>query len=118
MIEELIKRVFTTQVKAKLFHWKTGSYAQHMAAGEFYDAVDGPLDDLVEDYQAAFTKVDSIKIEEFETEDDILSLLKKDVVWISKNRSRICEDVSSLENIIDELSSVYLKTIYKLENLS
>lgn len=118
MINELITKVFTTQIKAKLFHWKTDSYAKHMAAGEFYDAVDGPLDDLVEDYQAAFSKIDTVTIKEFETEDDILTILKKDVAWINKNRSRICEDVCSLENIVDELSNVYLKTIYKLENLS
>ena len=35
-------------------HWNTQSYAQHMALEGFYEGVLGPIDDLVEDYQAAF----------------------------------------------------------------
>ena len=36
---------------------------------------------------------------------------------VLKLGSIICKKVTALENILDEISGVYLKTIYKLENL-
>lgn len=101
-------------------HWSTKSYAEHVALNEFYDDVLGPLDELVEAYQAAFGLIgkDIPEDEEDEEKDTpILDRLKDNIKWINKNRSKICRNVSALENIIDELSGVYLKAIYKLENL-
>lgn len=102
-------------------HWTTNSLSEHLALGEFYDAVLGPLDELVEAYTAAFGKVDR-KLPENEADEEeeklILQRLKENVKWINSNRSKICKNVSALENIVDELSGVYLKAIYKLENLS
>lgn len=121
MITELISKVFTTSRQAHLAHWKTSSYAKHMALGDFYDGVLEPLDDLVEDYQAAFGKVDEVCVKEFCTpssDDDILSTLKEDIKWINKSRDKICKNITALENILDGISDIYLKTIYKLENLS
>ena len=46
-------------------HWNTQSYAQHMALEGFYEDVLGPIDDLVEDYQAAFGLIGK-KLEEDE----------------------------------------------------
>lgn len=121
MIKELVARVFCSRNEAHLNHWATKSYAQHMALESFYDSVLDPLDELVEDYQAAFGLLGK-KLEEDEKNEesgkDILSRLKDDVKWINKNRNKICKDVSALENILDSISGIYLRTIYKLENLS
>lgn len=89
-----------------------------MALEGFYTDVIDPLDDLVEDYQAAFGKVGKVKFQSFESEDDCLDCLKDTVKWIKSNRDGICKKVTALENILDEISAVYLKAIYKLENLS
>lgn len=120
MIKELIALVFCTRNEAHLAHWNTKSYAEHMALNDFYDDVLDPLDDLVEDYQAAFGLVGKKLPEDEDNEEkdmDILARLKSDMKWINTNRSKICKNVSALENIVDELSGVYLKAIYKLENL-
>jgi len=120
LITELVAMVFCSRNEAHLSHWNTTSYAEHMALNDFYDSVLEPLDDLVEDYQAAFGLIGK-KLPEDEKDEEsaknILSRLKDDIKWINKNRSKICKNVSALENILDELSAVYLKTIYKLENL-
>lgn len=121
MIEELIARVFSTRNEAHLAHWRTSSYAEHMALEGFYDSVLSPLDDLVEDYQAAFGIINELPEENDGDESrdcDILTCLQDDVKWIQKNRDKISKDIPALGNIVDTLSSVYLKTIYKLENLS
>lgn len=117
MITELVQRVYTDRVLSHLAHWATQSYAQHMALESFYSDVIDPLDDLVEDYQAAFGLIDKVTFDKFETETDCLGCLKDTVKWINKHRSDICKKVTALENILDEISGVYLKTIYKLENL-
>jgi hypothetical protein len=118
MITELIYRVFETRNESHLAHWATKSYAEHVALNDFYDAVLGPLDDLVENYQACFGLVGKPTEEKEEKEEvNILSCLKDDVKFINKNRGKICKDIPALLNILDELQAVYLKTIYKLENL-
>lgn len=120
MIEELIGRVFTARNIAHLAHWKAtgvGSYARHVALGDFYDEIIDTLDTLVEAYQGYFGLVgEPVNIAPKTT--DILALITVDAAWISKNRSAIAKNVPALENTVDELSSIYLKTLYKLKNLS
>ena len=114
MIEKLISRSFKTRNGAHLSHWKTKSFSQHTALGEFYDELIETLDKYVEAYQGAFGLVGDVP---GETIEDITKQLKGDVVWLEDNRAKLCANISALENIVDELSAVYLKTLYKLENL-
>lgn len=116
MIEELIAKVFAAREAAHLEHWRTKSYAQHQALGEFYDGVIEQIDELVECYQGNFGLIGEVK--PARSEGNILSLLSRDVGWIGKNREKIAGGVDALENIVDGISALYLKTIYKLENLS
>jgi len=116
MIEQLVSKVFAARNAAHLEHWATGSFAQHTALGDFYDGVIDSIDKLVEAYQGNFGK---IKVEELEDDEkgDILSMLDRDVVWINDHRTDIANGVPALENIVDELTGLYLSTIYKLRNL-
>ena len=117
MIEELISRVFKTRNQAHLEHWKTKSFSQHTALGDFYDDVIEELDTLVENYQGLFGLVKSVSISTHKTSEDILTVLKDDVKFITKNANEITNEVTSLQNLLDSLTSVYTKTIYKLTNL-
>jgi hypothetical protein len=121
LINQLVALVFCARNEAHLAHWNTDSLSEHLALNEFYDDVLGPLDELVEGYTAAFGKIGTELPEDEadeESEKPILARLKEQTNWINKNRSKVCRNVSALENIVDELSGVYLKAIYKLENLS
>lgn len=119
---ELIYRVFNSRNLAHLEHWKTSSYAAHVALGSFYSDIISNIDSFIEAYQGAFSKV-TIKIdekleEELESRTDVLLSLQDDVKWINKNRSELAAKVPALENILDELTDTYLSTIYKLRFLS
>ena len=46
MIEQLVPRVLATRNAAHQAHWKTNSYAQHVALNEFYDGVLEALDEI------------------------------------------------------------------------
>lgn len=111
MIDKLITRVFEDRNAAHLAHWKTKSFAQHSALGDFYDDIIGSIDKLVECHQGLFGIVKT------EGEADVLSRLKDEALWITQNRAKISRNIPALENLVDELSMNYLRAIYKLENL-
>jgi len=113
MIENLIKKIFDLRTAAHLAHWKTKSYSEHVALGEFYDELLSSLDKYVEAQQGVFGLIGKV---EGETK-NIKTAIHDELLWITENRSKISKDVPALENIIDELSAVHMKALYKLENL-
>lgn len=119
MINELIQRVFVTRNAAHLAHWRTKSYAQHKALGSFYDAIIDSIDKLVEAHMgAAGSVVDAIEIPQTKPVKDILAHLSDEANWINEHREHIASEIPALENIVDEITAVYLSTIYKLKQLS
>lgn len=120
MIEELIARVFHTRNAAHMAHWQAtgpGSYARHVALGDFYDGVIGALDEFVEAYMGAFGIVGTPKPVATEY-GDIVSLLSDDVRWIKASYAGLTRDITALGNLLDGVSDNYLKALYKLKNLS
>lgn len=118
MIEELVAKTFATRNATHLGHWRTKSYAEHVALGDFYEELIEIVDTLVESYQGNFGLIKEVPdIKQIHNE-CCIKCLSDDVAWIAKNRSKIARNVASLENIVDELTGLYLKTLYKLENLS
>ena len=113
MVEQLIDKVFAIRNAAHIAHWKTKSYSEHQALGEFYDEVIESIDKYIEAHQGAFGIVGKVAGEE----KDLKQMIRDDIVWINENRSKVARDVPALENILDELNSLHMKTLYKLENL-
>lgn len=119
MIEELISRVFYARNVAHFEHWRAkgdGSFAKHMALGDFYDDVIEAIDRLVEVYQGAFKLIGNIPAPKV-SERDVLKLLEADAAWIEKHHEDICEGNRAVANLIDGVTEVYLSAIYKLRNL-
>ena len=119
MLEDLIGRVFASRNAAHLAHWRTKSFAQHMALGDFYDGAVDQIDGIVEAMQGATGKlVGTVSLPTQDASGDIVRSLVDDCNWIAKNRSKIAQGVPAIENLIDGLCDLYLTTIYKLKNLS
>lgn len=116
MIEQLIPRVFAARDMAHKAHWKTGSYAQHMALGDFYEEVIPAIDAIVEAYQGMFGLVEPDDKAEL-PKDATAESLRSEVEWIEANRQLISSGVDAIGNLVDSLTGIYLKAIYKLENL-
>lgn len=116
MIEQLISRVFYARNLAHWNHWRTKSYSQHQALGAFYDDVIDAIDSLVEAHQAVNGLVGAIPSPS-STGSDVLKILKADAEWIEENHEKICGGNRAVGNLVDGVTDVYLRTIYKLENL-
>lgn len=120
MIEKLISRVFYARNAAHFAHWKAkgeGSFARHVALGEFYEDVVGKLDDLVETYQGAFGLIGNIPAPDGKPSGDIVAALEADAEWIEKNHDAVCKQNRALGNLLDALSETYLRSLYKLKHL-
>lgn len=113
MVEQLIDRLFAARNAAHAAHWKTKSYAAHKALGHYYEGVIEALDDYVEAHQGTFGIVGKI---EGDT-DNITRVIRDEIVWLNENRSKIAKDIPALENLLDSLTDLHMKTLYKLENL-
>ena len=45
-------------------------------------------------------------------------MLKEDADWMEENREELTKGVNALGNLLDNIVDLYLRTLYKLENLS
>ena len=116
MITELIAKVFADRDMAHIEHLRTKSYATHMATGAFYEDVIDAVDAAVEAYVGSFGPIDEVPMADraaFSVE-----ALRETADWIEVNRKEIASDSDAVANLVDGVTAVYLKAIYKLENLS
>jgi len=119
VIEQLIGRVFYARNLAHFEHWRAkgdGSFAKHMALGEFYDSIIDAIDPLVEAYQGAFELIGNIPAPDT-SEYEILPVLEGDAKWIEDHHEDICKGNRAVANLIDAVTGTYLSAIYKLRNL-
>ena len=113
MVEKLIEKVFHARDASHIEHWKTNSYSRHQALCEYYDEVVDALDKFVEAYQGTFGIIGDVAGQE----KDVAKMIHDDIIWLNENRSQLAKGVPALENILDELTALHMKTLYKLENL-
>jgi hypothetical protein len=113
MVEKLIDKMFAIRNAAHIEHWKTDSYARHVALGDFYEEVIELTDKYVEAHQGTFGIIGDVEGEN----KDVAKIIHDEIIWLHENRETIAQGIPALENIIDELSGLHMKTLYKLENL-
>jgi hypothetical protein len=121
MIGQLIGLLFLARDVAHREHLRVsgpGSYAKHMALGEFYPAIIELADSVAEAYQGRKGIIEDIPFLENEYGNDIVVVLERQLVWIEANRyNAVPREDTSIQNIIDEVVGQYLSTLYKLKNL-
>ena len=121
MIGRFIALLFLARDLAHREHLRVtgpGSFAKHMALGEFYPAIVELADKLAEAYQGRNGIIEDMPLLENEYGDEIVGVLERHVDWIKTNRyTAVPRDDSTIQNIIDEIVGQYLSTLYKLKFL-
>jgi len=118
MIEVLVSKIFSTRNAVHLAHWKTKSYAQHVALGDLYDHLIEDIDAVVEMYQGMFGLIKVDELPALVAPVDIVKHLAAEVVWITDNQKDICKGISAISNQVDNLTGNYMTTLFKLKQLS
>lgn len=113
--DELIARCFAARTAAHFAHLKTKKYATHVALNEFYDGVVDLADGFAEAYQGVFgviTSYPNVPVPAGE-----LGPVKELRDWLVENRGKAARGQRELENLLDEITALCDRTIYKLVNL-
>lgn len=98
-------------------HWRTRSYAEHQALGQFYEALPGFADSLVECYQGCEGKL--LKIPSLSppaSAGDSEKFIRDGLEKIRAARKDF-EEYPELQNQIDEIATHYQRTLYMLRFL-
>ena len=95
-----------------------GSFAAHMALGNFYEGIVERADAFAEAYQGRYNELLEIPLLENEYAGEIADVLEQQMAWIEDNREEICKrNETALHNLIDESVALYQSTLYKLRFL-
>ena len=100
-------------------HLNTRSYAKHKALGGFYNNVIELADDLAEAYQGRHGLIGPITLHSAKKTGNVVEFLEDSLKDVEDLRYKVCEkDDTAIQNIIDEIVGLYLKTLYKLKFLA
>jgi len=117
-MENLIATLFLARELAHREHLRTRSFAQHMALGDFYDAIVDKADAIAEAYQGRFELLGQVPMLVNTVQGTIVDVLQSHVDWIAANRYTACpREETAIQNLIDEAVGVYLSALYKLRFL-
>lgn len=112
---ELVARCFAARTAAHFAHFKTGSYAAHVALEAFYTDLLPATDEFAECYAGVFGKFTSFPTCELCSGEVMPVKELRD--WVVKNREKAAQGNRELENLIDNITAVCDRAVYKLVNL-
>jgi len=116
---DLIGHLFLARDVTHSVHLNTRSYAKHKALGKFYENIIGLADDLAEAYQGRHGLIGPITLHSAKKTNNVIEFLEDSLKDVEEMRYKVCEkDDTAIQNIIDEIVGLYLKTLYKLKFLA
>jgi hypothetical protein len=116
---QLLGLLFLGRNVAHSVHLNTRSYSKHVALNIFYERIIGVADDFAEAYQGRHGLIGPIAIPAAKKTTNIIEFLQAQLDEIEKGRYEVCDKSdSSLQQLIDNIIEVYLRTLYKLRFLA
>lgn len=112
----LIAKCFEARTAAHLAHLSTQSYSKHKALDDFYNDIVEATDEYAEVYMGLEGRITAWPKAEC-SEKNILDCILELIGWLEENRSKCAYGHRALENLIDNITAVAARTVYKLENL-
>ena len=120
-VVDMIATLLHSQSQVHIFHWQTksqSSFSEHKALQEYYDGIDGLVDNIVESYQGKYeiiTGYKTIKTVDYKSTEQVIAYFKELDENIEKNRTSVKE--SYIQNQIDGVQELIYSTLYKLRFL-
>lgn len=109
------------QAEMKILHWQTTAYAEHMAFGGFYEAIDPLIDNLIECIQGKYGRImiggiDSIQVSDYNNLKINIFLMDMDTFFTAEIWTCGINKMADTEivNIVDEIKAELDKLRYLL----
>jgi DUF1680 family protein len=116
---EFIGLLFLARDVTHSVHLNTRSYSKHVALNIFYDRIIGAADDFAEAYQGRHGLIGPITLHSAKKTTNVIEFLEDSLKEIENARYEVCDKSdSSLQQLIDNIVEVYLRTLYKLKFLA
>ena len=111
--------LFLARDVAHSVHLNTRSYAKHKALQKFYEGVVGLTDDFAETYQGRYGLIGPISLMSAKKTTNIIEFLEDQLKEIENVRYEVVDKSdTSLQQLIDNIVELYLRTLYKLRFLA
>jgi hypothetical protein len=111
--------LFLARDVAHSVHLNTRSYSKHVALNIFYERIIGAADDFAEAYQGRYGLIGPITLNSAKKTSNIIEFLQNSLAEIEDARYDLCDKTdSALQQLIDNIVEIYLRTIYKLKFLA
>ena len=114
-IAKMIGIMMMSRTYSHMAHLKKDSYAKHMALGGFYDALVDQVDCFAEVAQGLKGKFDIPYVDLKGDVSDPTKSLQSHLVML-ENLGKSCEH-RALNNVFDDIVTLYISTLYKLKEL-
>jgi hypothetical protein len=120
---KLFSKLFESSEMSRVYHLQAsneGSYAAHKALNEYYNTVSELTDELIETYSGQYGIVEGY--ETIDTSDtktkDRLQYFEDLAKFVSESRYvSLSKEDTHLQSLVDEISCLIYRTIYKLKFL-
>ena len=113
---EFVMTMLLSQTNAHILHLKSRSYSEHKALQAYYEGIDSLIDDYVETYQGIHGLIEDYSKREVQTPDNPLEYMISLSEYLLNGRPHMPQQ-TELCNILDEITALIDRTIYKLKFL-
>jgi len=116
---DFVGMLFLARDVAHSVHLNTRSFSKHMALNTFYDEIIDLADKFAEAYQGKYNLIGPISLHSAKKTGNIVEFLEDQLDEINSVRYKVVDkDCTAVHNIIDEIESLYMSTLYKLKYLA
>jgi DUF1680 family protein len=116
---DFVGMLFLARDVAHSVHLNTRSYSKHVALNIFYDRIVGAADDFAEAYQGRYGLIGPISLMSAKKTGNIIEFLEDQLKELEAMRYEVCDKTdTALQQLIDNIVEVYLRTLYKLRFLA
>ena len=116
---EFIGLLFLARDVTHSVHLNTRSFSKHMALNIFYDRIIDAADDFAESYQGRHGLIGPITLQSAKKTNNVIEFLEDSLKQIEDCRYDVVDKTDmSLQQLIDNIIEIYLRTLYKLRFLA
>lgn len=116
MLEQYILSLLNARTQGHILHLQTKSYAQHMALGDFYEEIGDMADELAEVYQGQYGLIAwpaQFAVKTSKNAESLLEGLREATIDVREDT----DGAPHIQNLLDGVTALIDKTLYKLKNL-